>query len=171
MNKSSYKAPDESNVSIVAGESIRSKFGLLYERDNDSYRNDPIYSSFCKKIGMIQNEGARHGLCAGTVLLMVNSNYGYTWDTIPYGRMDEIAEFVKMNISRWIEFTAPDLHHTMNDIGAYKVPDKQLAAKGHVQGVAERLGDIILNRRGSRACTELAAKICEMYINDPRNYN
>jgi len=49
----------------------------------------------------------------GEMLVMINRNYGYSWETIPWGKMDEIKIWVRKNYFRRTQLLAPDLHHDL----------------------------------------------------------
>jgi hypothetical protein len=57
-------------------------------------RPSELHRSFRIKIREILDAGAARGLCDGETLLFVNRMYGYDWDRIPYGEMDNVKNAV-----------------------------------------------------------------------------
>ena len=57
--------------------------------------------------------GAQHNLGPGAVLIMISKNYGYSWNTIPPDRMDEMALFIKNSWFREVEIVLPETHQKL----------------------------------------------------------
>ena len=95
---------------IEPGATIRSIFGPDRERNFDTIRDDSRFKQFRAAIKKIQAIGRAKFVDEGEVLIMINRNFGLVWDTIPFGRMDEITEWVQGNIRQVLAFTCPALH-------------------------------------------------------------
>jgi len=65
---------------------------------------------FNSKIKEIQEIGIKQGLDIGVMLLMINKTYGYTWRTIPYGKIQEIKTFISNNAKHYLAIIDPSLH-------------------------------------------------------------
>jgi hypothetical protein len=88
-------------------DTIVSLFGKEEDRNFSQLRDDPRFKMFRDKLKAIQTEGTSNGACEGEVLLMIIRGYwsksgkkNLQWDTIPYGEMDDVKEFIKNNIDR-----------------------------------------------------------------------
>jgi hypothetical protein len=65
---------------------------------------------FLEGIRSICDEGARHDMPNGRVLMLINKNFGYQFDTIPFCRLIEMEDFIRNCWFRETEITSPDLH-------------------------------------------------------------
>jgi hypothetical protein len=86
-------------------------------KETDDYVSvdHPIKSKFCKRIKEIQTAAAKHGLSDSDALQMINKNFGWTWNRIPYGRMSDMKFFVTSNAHRYLKMFRPDLHTAYMD--------------------------------------------------------
>ena len=69
-----------------------------------------VLMKFKGKINLIYKAGEERGICPGELLLMINKNYGYFKRDIPWGRMDEIREWVINNAFRNYQILEPERH-------------------------------------------------------------
>jgi hypothetical protein len=128
---------------IDCSETLRSIFGKLEEHEDNGYLKDPVYRKFGKKVGEIQSI-AENSLCPiGGCLLMINANYGYTWDTIPWGRFDEIKEFVRNNTKDRYKLIDPEFHKKLVECGYYQMSPTRMANKNLVASWANKVGKMM----------------------------
>jgi len=55
---------------------------------------DDEFNDLHNKITDLQKCAEEHNLFTGEALIMINKNYGYVWDTIPYGKFGELKQFL-----------------------------------------------------------------------------
>ena len=80
-----------------------------------------IIESFLEKIRAIHDAGKKQFLCPAEMITMINRNYGFcTWRQIPWGRMDEMREFIINNAKNCLKIIDPDLAHRLEN---YKPED------------------------------------------------
>jgi hypothetical protein len=77
-----------------------------------SKENQADVDEFRTGLRAIIGEGVRHGMddAGSRALIMVNRNFGYSFDTIPFGRISEMVDFIRNNWFREVQITEPDLH-------------------------------------------------------------
>ena len=68
-----------------------------------SRKHESAIVAFKKKLHEIQDVG----LDPGIVLLMVNKKYFYIWDTIPYGEMNMVRDYIHANRTNWWHLIVP----------------------------------------------------------------
>lgn len=61
--------------------------------EDEGYR-EPHNTLFRQRIKNIQYVAEQHGISACELLVMVNRNNGWVWDTIPWGKFDDIIQMV-----------------------------------------------------------------------------
>jgi hypothetical protein len=93
-------------------DSKKSLFDYIGRDTEEDYkpRSHPIKSKFCDKIKEIQVCGHEHGLFDGEILQMIFTNYKWKWSTIPWGRMDEVKQFIAANAFRSLAILSPKMH-------------------------------------------------------------
>jgi hypothetical protein len=79
----------------------------------------PILIAFKNKINWMFSACLSHGLCSGEIVQMININYGYYKRDIPWGKMEEIHEWLLNNWWRIFQLLSPKHHNalmeTIND--------------------------------------------------------
>lgn len=86
-------------------------FGERYVYDD--LKNDSIFMEFQKKIKELKELYNTVSQGTGDCLLHINKNYGYTWRTIPWGKFDEIREWILHTWFRFTEMINPDMHYKL----------------------------------------------------------
>jgi hypothetical protein len=137
-------------------------FGEAAQR-GDTKTGEAQYKAFNKKIGQIQAEGRKHGLDPAACLVMINSMHGFFWDTIPWGRMDEMVEYIKKFGADSIQIIDPEMHKKLLDCGAYKI-SSGCADKNFVAGVARVIGNMISSRATEQQFLEYTKTLCNALI-------
>jgi hypothetical protein len=61
--------------------------------EDEGYR-EPHNTLFRGRIKNIQHVAGQRGVSPGELLLMINKNNGWVWDTIPWGKFDEIVQTI-----------------------------------------------------------------------------
>jgi len=85
-------------------------------------KSNQIKSEFCRKIGELQTAGLNAktmfdgGLAIAETLTLIYSQYKYVWSTIPYGKFDEMRQFVANNAFRYQQICNPGYHKMFLDI-------------------------------------------------------
>ena len=69
-----------------------------------------VLMKFKEKIHSIYKVGEERGICPGELLLMININFGYFKRDMPWGRMDEVREWVINNAFRNYQILEPENH-------------------------------------------------------------
>ena len=117
MRKGSEQNP---NIEI---ENHRSLHDYIGRKNNDqlSERDKVIKSQFNLKLHDIQYFDC--SLCAplydgmridpGELLILINKQYGFLWNTIPWGKMDEIFKWVINNHHKKTLLLQKDYHYTI----------------------------------------------------------
>lgn len=94
----------------------------MFFQDNDRSpgKEDYVCKQFIERIGEIIETGKQYGLSAGHCLCMIARNYEHMlvkdvslWRTIPFGRMDEIKEFIANNAFRFYAIMNPKGHSAL----------------------------------------------------------
>jgi len=96
------------NQEIQNYETIRSIFGA--DRIYEKIRDNSKFISFANKLNEIQDICKNKYLDLGEALLMLNKSFGYIWDTIPFGKMDEIKQWFINNWFRNYQILEPEKH-------------------------------------------------------------
>jgi hypothetical protein len=102
------------DVEIKPGDTMR----MFFKDDERSpAREDDVCRRFNEKIQAIINTGKIQGLEAGQCLCMIAINYKHMliqgaslWRTIPWGRMEDIQEFISNNAFRFYAMMMPAQH-------------------------------------------------------------
>jgi uncharacterized protein with HEPN domain len=86
-----------------------------------------IVAEFKAELSKIQNAIMDQLFDLGEMLLMINRNYGYSWDNIPFGKMEEIKSWVRRNYFRKTQILSPEMHSALmeseNNCGAVEYQD------------------------------------------------
>ena len=114
------------------------KRDLIYNRD--IIRKNPIFQEFQNKIREINQIGDNKYIDVAEIFTMINTNYGYyDWSTVPYGKFNEIKEFVRNNIDTRYKISHPPLHEFLKKIGYYenKVKADMIPVKDIMRNLTE----------------------------------
>jgi hypothetical protein len=99
----------DDNTDINPYDTIRGLFGELNGRVT-RYGNNKKYRTFCLALGRVQEAASNAGWGHGEDLLGLNKNFGLVWDTIPFGKLDEIQQWFINNAFRKYQIFEPILH-------------------------------------------------------------
>jgi hypothetical protein len=85
------------------------KFMLDYypHRDHEQTPDEPIANEFNARIKELQDAGETAGLFAGETLIFINHNFGYRWDTIPYGQFDKVIASIQNGAHFFLNLVNP----------------------------------------------------------------
>lgn len=67
------------------------RFGIDY--GTPEYRESAVVLTFRERLRRLQNIGRSHEICAEELLLMLSMNFGFVWDSIPYGKFGDTEQF------------------------------------------------------------------------------
>ena len=84
-----------------------------------AYKQHPVYKKFQEKIREIHGFCENNDIPIAECTKLIVTVFGFDWDMVPYGRFEEIFQFVKNNGQfryRWID---PDYHKKLESIGYY----------------------------------------------------
>jgi len=154
---------DPLTIEINSGDTIRKKYGNYEQDETESYRNDPWYKRFCQELRKIHNAGDCCGLCSGNTLLLINRNYGYSWETIPFGRISEIVEFVKSNAKDYLKLVDPVFHSQLISVSAYSIKGG-IVNPNFMAGFSECLRILMEKKRPQEEFIEFTKTICNGLI-------
>lgn len=132
MRKRTLTTTAEEEVYLNPGDSIRSLFDVQENRVFENLRRDPRFEKLRTKLREIQNVGREKGACEGEVLQLINKGYfkpGYVWDTIPYGEMDDIKEFVRNNVESRLKILHPEMFELLRSNVAVGKDYRELISK------------------------------------------
>jgi len=113
--------------SIKDFDTIVSLFG--YERDHAEIKNDPVYKKFNEWTKRIQYIGTNNNVPLGEILLLINYAFGYVWDTIPFGKYNEVYEFIKKNYDLRYKWIDPPLHEYLLKTNYYETSSTMVDKK------------------------------------------
>jgi len=131
---------------IANHESIVSIFGIAQERNYDNLKDDPTYKEFNRKIREIQDVATNMDFPVVEALQMILYNFGFWWDTIPYGRMNEMKEFVRNNGETRYKIIYPEMHAFLLTTGYYKM-GKQKPSKELMSSFCGKIGKMMQEKR------------------------
>jgi hypothetical protein len=97
-------------------DTIESIFGK--ERKYENVRDDSRFIEFGNKLREIQNYCKNRYVDLGEAVVLINKTFGYIWDTIPFGKIDEILEWFQNNWFRGYAIMDSEKHvliMSMND--------------------------------------------------------
>jgi hypothetical protein len=98
---------DDKNIDIQNHERL---VDYLPEDDPLTKPVPVIVKRFLEKIRAIHEAGKKQYLYPSEMIIMINRNYGYkTWRQIPWGRMEEMREFIINNAKNCLKIIDPDL--------------------------------------------------------------
>jgi hypothetical protein len=103
----------QQQVIIDETATIRGMFGRQEERGIrwESLATNPAFGEFRRKIKSIQNAAYHRRVDFGVILVLINKTFGYhDWDIIPFGKIDEIRNWVINNWFREIQILYPERH-------------------------------------------------------------
>jgi hypothetical protein len=83
-----------------------------FVKKDDVYPLEPsmLLKKISAKIDMIYFAGIKQGLCHGEISLMIAMNFKYYSREIPYGRSDEIKQWIINNAFRNYQILEPERH-------------------------------------------------------------
>lgn len=72
-----------------------------------------VLIQFCKKLADIQKTAFDNFIDPAELLIMISRNYGWIWETIPWGRLDEVKIWCKNNWWRHCQMLNPEQHNIL----------------------------------------------------------
>lgn len=104
------KVPKNDDQVIAATDCLFSLFGRRISEDTTYLKEEPLFKKFNAALGTIHTVGLHRGLAVGEQLAMISQKFGFSWHTVPFGRIEEIKQYLIDNAFRKIEILSPDFH-------------------------------------------------------------
>ena len=89
-------------------ETIESIFGR--DRKYEEIKDSPKFIMFAQKLRDMQDFCRKKYLDLGEAVTMIQITFNYIWGTIPYGKLDDIKQFLMNNWFRNYAILEPDRH-------------------------------------------------------------
>lgn len=104
------RVPKDDDPEIGFNDTLYGFFGRQLTDDAEYCVKDPRYIKFHERLKTIMTAGQQHGLAAGEEIAIISKQFGYSFSTLPFGRIDEIKQWIIENAYRKLEILSPDLH-------------------------------------------------------------
>jgi hypothetical protein len=89
-------------------DTIESVFGV--GRKYEEIRDNSKYIAFAGNLKEIQDFCRNRYIDLGEALIMLRKTFNYLWDTIPFGKMDEVKQWFENNWFRSFAILEPEKH-------------------------------------------------------------
>lgn len=112
-------------------------FGEREFRDHESLTGKSKYEQFQHKFHEIHSHGTAIGVSSGEVVGIIVEVFGWTLEHAPFGRLDEVSEFVKRCLpyrEKWID---PPMYEYLRSIGYYDKSSTAVAPKAMAIGFCQ----------------------------------
>jgi hypothetical protein len=135
------------NHDIVFHDTVISLFGD--ERDHEELKSHSVYKQFQAKFKRIHDVGKSHHCTDAETLLMVTRTFGTSMQGIAFGRLDDVADFIRTHGDTKEKILAPEMYAYLLQCGYYNQSSTAIAGKKLIGEVLNTLCQMMKNHSAS----------------------